>query len=251
MIDDARRVVGAGDERDERVVHDQRARRRRDSSQDGRRRPRVVVAIDAGDAEADGRRHDAARAERLRPSTSRRTCSTPELARRPAGSRPARALRRRPRPDRRRGRTPFSSRRHRGQARASLSDSMLLSVGSMPFETARSGLRRCARLTAAALVALAAGPAVHAQTADEVRALWVVRTSLTSPAAIATMVDRGARRRVQHAARAGARTRRRVLHRRARAAPLGARRPAGLRSAGRRRSRARTRRACRSTRGST
>jgi uncharacterized lipoprotein YddW (UPF0748 family) len=48
--------------------------------------------------------------------------------------------------------------------------------------------RRAALVVAAAAVALASPPArVHAQ--SEVRALWVVRTSLTSPAAVATMVD--------------------------------------------------------------
>ncbi len=53
------------------------------------------------------------------------------------------------------------------------------------YSTAR---RRAALVVAAAAVVLASPPArVHAQ--SEVRALWVVRTSLTSPAAVATMVD--------------------------------------------------------------
>ena len=46
----------------------------------------------------------------------------------------------------------------------------------------------------------------------EVRALWVTRATLASPAAIAQMVQRRAERRLQHAHRAGARPRRRVLH---------------------------------------
>ena len=45
----------------------------------------------------------------------------------------------------------------------------------------------------------------------EVRALWVVRTTLTSPAAIATMVSVGKGGRIQHAPGAGARAGRRVL----------------------------------------
>jgi len=59
----------------------------------------------------------------------------------------------------------------------------------MRFETARSRLRRCAVLVAAAVVVAAGGTAVRAQGGDDVRALWVVRTSLTSPASIATMVS--------------------------------------------------------------
>jgi uncharacterized lipoprotein YddW (UPF0748 family) len=48
-----------------------------------------------------------------------------------------------------------------------------------------AALRHAAAAIAAALILYC--PLLHAQ--DEVRALWVVRTTLTSPAAIATMVD--------------------------------------------------------------
>ena len=53
----------------------------------------------------------------------------------------------------------------------------------------RGQRRAAAALAATALVLLPAfvRPLLHAQ--DEVRALWVVRTTLTAPAAIATMVD--------------------------------------------------------------
>ncbi len=58
---------------------------------------------------------------------------------------------------------------------------MLRSAGFM-----RSAALRHAVATLAAALALVC-PRLHAE--DEVRALWVVRTTLTSPAAIATMVD--------------------------------------------------------------
>ena len=45
-------------------------------------------------------------------------------------------------------------------------------------------LRRTIAAIAASLILII--PSAHAQ--DEVRALWVVRTTLTSPSAIATMV---------------------------------------------------------------
>ena len=48
-----------------------------------------------------------------------------------------------------------------------------------------AGLRHAVAVLAAALTLYF--PALHAQ--DEVRALWVVRTTLTCPSAIATMVD--------------------------------------------------------------
>jgi len=55
----------------------------------------------------------------------------------------------------------------------------------------RSAALRRALAACTAVVAVVASifsvPALHAQ--DEVRALWVVRTSLTSPAAVASMVD--------------------------------------------------------------
>jgi uncharacterized lipoprotein YddW (UPF0748 family) len=51
-----------------------------------------------------------------------------------------------------------------------------------------SALRRCA-VSAAAAVLLVVPVPVRSHAQDEVRALWVVRTSLTSPAAVATMVD--------------------------------------------------------------
>jgi uncharacterized lipoprotein YddW (UPF0748 family) len=58
----------------------------------------------------------------------------------------------------------------------------------MPHAAPRRALRRSA--AGAVVVALAFLPflCIHAQTA-EVRALWVVRTTLTSPSAVATMVD--------------------------------------------------------------
>ena len=58
---------------------------------------------------------------------------------------------------------------------------MLRSAGFMP-----SAAHRHALAVLAAVLTLGL-PSLHAQ--DEVRALWVVRTTLTSPAAIATMVD--------------------------------------------------------------
>src|SRR3954469_3469915 len=58
---------------------------------------------------------------------------------------------------------------------------MLRSRGFMPCVV----LRRVITVIAASLLLLSAP--IHSQ--DEVRALWVVRTTLTSPAAIATMVD--------------------------------------------------------------
>lgn len=66
---------------------------------------------------------------------------------------------------------------------------MLLSVSFMPHAVPRSVLRRWAIITAAAALSLcvSSGASPRAQ-AQEVRALWVVRTTLTSPSAIATMV---------------------------------------------------------------
>src|SRR3954465_11880817 len=58
---------------------------------------------------------------------------------------------------------------------------MLRSRGFMPCVV----LRRVITVIAASLLLLSAP--IHSQ--DEVRALWVVRTTLTSPAAIATMVN--------------------------------------------------------------
>src|SRR5690242_10415363 len=66
---------------------------------------------------------------------------------------------------------------------------MVRSVHSMICANPRSGVRRS--LTAAALVLSAcAAPCVHAgEASGDVRALWVVRTTMTSPDAIARMVD--------------------------------------------------------------
>ena len=52
-----------------------------------------------------------------------------------------------------------------------------------------SALRRGAAAVLAATALLVVPPVARLHARDEVRALWVVRTSLTSPAAVATMVD--------------------------------------------------------------
>jgi uncharacterized lipoprotein YddW (UPF0748 family) len=49
--------------------------------------------------------------------------------------------------------------------------------------------RRCAALAAAAAAIVLIAPAARVQAQSEVRALWVVRTSLNSPAAVSAMVD--------------------------------------------------------------
>jgi uncharacterized lipoprotein YddW (UPF0748 family) len=62
----------------------------------------------------------------------------------------------------------------------------------MPVQTRahlRKALRRCAAALVSAALVLSVSPAVPLHAQDEVRALWVVRTSLTSPAAVAKMVD--------------------------------------------------------------
>ena len=55
--------------------------------------------------------------------------------------------------------------------------------------TSYSARRRCAAAALAATALLLAPVLARLHAQDEVRALWVVRTSLVSPAAIATMVD--------------------------------------------------------------
>ena len=52
----------------------------------------------------------------------------------------------------------------------------------------RKGLRRSIVAAVAASALVAAASSRPAEAADEVRALWVVRTTLTSPAAVETMV---------------------------------------------------------------
>ena len=127
-------------------------------------------------------------------------------------------------------------------------------------------LARLAPRTARGLLALVAAAAVvvsspgmpsttasaEPDSPSEVRALWVLRTSLASPESIAALVRSARDHGVQHAARAGARARRRVLQRRDRAARRAsscASRPASIRSQPS--SPRRTLRACGCTRGST
>ena len=107
-------------------------------------------------------------------------------------------------------------------------------------------LARLAPRTARGLLALVAAAAVvvsspgmpsataaaEPDSPSEVRALWVLRTSLASPESIASLVRSARDHGVQHLARPGARPRRRLLQRRHRAARRGAPAPAGqLRSA--------------------
>ena len=63
--DDAGRVADAGLQRDERVVDDENARLVADAAHDAAHDRFVGRAIDARDAEADGRRNDAGALERL------------------------------------------------------------------------------------------------------------------------------------------------------------------------------------------
>lgn len=67
---------------------------------------------------------------------------------------------------------------------------MLVSEGSMLHAVPRRAPRRCAVVVAAAAFLICSSPSavVRAQPDHEVRALWVVRTTLTSPSAIAAMV---------------------------------------------------------------
>lgn len=59
----------------------------------------------------------------------------------------------------------------------------------MPHAVPRSGRGRCAIVVATLALSFLASPIVSLRAhPDEVRALWVVRTTLTSPSAIATMV---------------------------------------------------------------
>jgi uncharacterized lipoprotein YddW (UPF0748 family) len=63
-------------------------------------------------------------------------------------------------------------------------------MGFMISASLRSGWRRRAGIVvAAALVVCWTRSAAHVSAQEEVRALWVVRTSLTSPAAVASMVS--------------------------------------------------------------
>ena len=61
---DARRVAGAGDQSDERVVDDHGSRLVADAPHDRADRARFVLAVDTGDAQADGGRRDIAIADR-------------------------------------------------------------------------------------------------------------------------------------------------------------------------------------------
>ena len=63
--DDPRRIAGPGDQRDQRVVDDDHRRPDADAPQDVAHPARLGFAIDAGDADADGRRLDPAIARRL------------------------------------------------------------------------------------------------------------------------------------------------------------------------------------------
>ena len=65
MIDDAGRVFGAGDQRDQRVVDHEDARSLADAAHDRAHDLRFVFAIDARDSEADRRRRHAAIADRV------------------------------------------------------------------------------------------------------------------------------------------------------------------------------------------
>src|SRR5207245_11310353 len=58
--DDARRGLGPGDERDERVIDDQDARLVANPAHDGANDSLIVLAIDPGDAKADRRWRDGA-----------------------------------------------------------------------------------------------------------------------------------------------------------------------------------------------
>ena len=59
----------------------------------------------------------------------------------------------------------------------------------MPSAGSYSVTRRCAALAAAAAAIVLIAPPARVQAQSEVRALWVVRTSLNSPAAVSAMVD--------------------------------------------------------------
>ena len=108
------------------------------------------------------------------------------------------------------------------------------------MHVSRAGTTRRRVLMAAAavmLLALLPSPSLRGESQSpaptEIRALWVLRTSLRTPASIATLVQTRAGQRLQHAARAGPRPRRRLLQRRPRtprrrpAAPARDLRPAG------------------------
>ena len=88
-----------------------------------------------------------------------------------------------------------------------------------------------ANACAIVVLLLATGAAFRAAAPEQTRALWVTRTTLTSPEAIRADGGRGASRWFQHVARPGARPRRRLLHRHDRTARARARRQTGVRSA--------------------
>ena len=238
MIDDAGLVAGAGDQRDQRVVDDEHARLVADAPHDARG-PSAPRRRDRR-RRCRGRSPPARSRDRRSPPPSLRAApSRPRARRRPAGSR--------------RGRAPSATiapslvgeQAHGLRAagvdaenvHASSDNSMLRSRAfhASRRQRSRSCDRRACRSPSSAIVRARA----HApRRSDEVRALWVVAHDADLAGGDRDDGRGGRRRRLQHAARAGARPRRRLLPAAARAARRRARGAAGASIRSPRRSRA-------------
>src|SRR5262249_42377464 len=184
---DRRRVPCARDERDEGVVHHQRARLVANPAHDRADRPVLIRSIDAGDAEADCRRRDRAIADRLLHHLVQDLLDG-ELA---CGMK-IRAGAARFADDRTCG---VGEKAHR--LRAACVDAKNMHEENKFYATLATPMisrvvRRAIAATAAALWAMSgfAAPAASANGAAEIRALWVVRTTLASAPALGAMVAR-------------------------------------------------------------